>query len=206
MSTPAGDAPRIAPLEPPYEPEIEAMLQRWMPPGAGIEPLRLFRTLGVHRELASRMRPLGAGILGRGRVQPRLREVVIHRTSALCGAEYEWGVHAVGFARPLGFTEEQLASTVHGCADDGVWSEAEAAVFRLADELHETSTVSDGLFSELAQLFEPDLILELVITAGWYHTIAFVINAARVENEDWAARFPVASKPEASSAARPQQR
>ena len=52
--------PRIAPLEPPYEAEIDALLKKWMPPGAATEPLRLFRTLAVHDELASRMRPLGA--------------------------------------------------------------------------------------------------------------------------------------------------
>jgi 4-carboxymuconolactone decarboxylase len=30
----------------------------------------------------------------------------------------------------------------------------------------------------------------LVVTSGWYHTISFVINAARVQLEPWAARFP----------------
>jgi hypothetical protein len=74
--------PRIAPVEPPYEPEIDAILKKWMPPGAETEPLRLFRTLAVHDELASRMRPIGAGILGHGRVEPREREIVIHRTCA----------------------------------------------------------------------------------------------------------------------------
>jgi 4-carboxymuconolactone decarboxylase len=61
-------SPRIAPLEPPYTPDIDAALRKWMPPGAELEPLKLFRTLNVHEELASRMRPLGAGILGHGRV------------------------------------------------------------------------------------------------------------------------------------------
>ncbi len=28
----AAPEPRIAPLEPPYEPELEAMLEKWMPP------------------------------------------------------------------------------------------------------------------------------------------------------------------------------
>jgi hypothetical protein len=28
-----------------------------------------------------------------------------------------------------------------------------------------------------------------VITAGWYHTIALVINACGIEQEEWAARF-----------------
>ena len=187
---PAG--PRIAPLEPPYAPDIATMLAKWMPPGSSMEPLRLFRTLAVHDDFASRMRPLGAGILGKGRVEPRLREVMIHRTCALCGAEYEWGVHAVGFGRPLGFTDEQLASTVHGAATDPVWPAEEASVFRLADELHATSAVSDELYAELIAHFSADQILELVITSGWYHTISFVINAAGVQQEEWAARFPPA--------------
>lgn len=183
---------RIPPLEPPYDPKVGAMLAKWMPPNSGMEPLNLFRTLGVHDELASRMRPLGAGILGHGRIEPRLREVMIHRTCALTGAEYEWGVHVIGFGKPLGFSEAQLVSTVRGSADDGVWDEKEAVVFRLADELHQTSRVSDQLFAQLAGHLAADQILELVVTAGWYHTIAYVINAAGVQLEDWAARFPAA--------------
>jgi hypothetical protein len=50
---------RIAPLEPPYESGIEELLAKWMPPGAGVAPLALFRTLAVHNDLAARMRPLG---------------------------------------------------------------------------------------------------------------------------------------------------
>src|SRR5918992_2832928 len=134
--------PRIAPLAPPYDQELKAMLDKLMPPNSGIEPLALFRTLAVHRELASRARPLGAGILGKGLVDPRLREVMIHRTCALAGAEYEWGVHAVAFGRPLGFDDEHLRSTVHGTWDDPCWDTEESIVFRLADELHETGTAS----------------------------------------------------------------
>ena len=62
-------APRIAPLEPPYAQEVGAMLARWMPPDSGAEPLRLFRTLAVHPELAARMRPLGAFMVGVMRIR-----------------------------------------------------------------------------------------------------------------------------------------
>jgi 4-carboxymuconolactone decarboxylase len=89
--------PRVAPLEPPYEPAIEAMLEKWMPRGSTIEPLALFRTLAVHDELFARMHPLGAGILGHGRIEPREREIVIHRACARAGAEYEWGVHVMAY-------------------------------------------------------------------------------------------------------------
>ncbi len=180
-------APRIAPLEPPYAPDIEESLRKWMPPGAGVEPLALFRTLMVHPDLASRMRPTGAGILGAKALVPaHVREVVIHRTCALTGAEYEWGVHAAAF----GLSDDQLASTVRGSAADPCWDAAQAMVFRLADELHATSTVSDGLWEELAAQFTPPQLIELLVTAGWYHAIAYVCNAARVALEPWARRFP----------------
>jgi alkylhydroperoxidase family enzyme len=186
-------APRIAPLDPPYEPDTETMLRKWMPPGSDAEPLALFRTLAVHRELTARMRPLGAGILGHGLLEPRMRELMIHRTCALCGAEYEWGVHAVAFGAPLGLSPEQLASTAHGAAEDPLWDERESAVLRLAEELHAAADVSDELFEQLRRHFDDAQILELVVTCGWYHTISYVIAATRVPLEPWAARFPQTS-------------
>jgi 4-carboxymuconolactone decarboxylase len=188
----AAPVPRIAPLEPPYEEDIARMLARWMPPGETVEPLRLFRTLAVHPELAARMRPLGAGILGHGTVEPRLRELMIDRTCALCGAEYEWGVHAAAFGATVGLSEAQLDSTAAAGAADPLWSDAEGAVLRLADQLHSDGHVSDELFAELERHFSAAQILELAVTAGWYHTISFVIGAARVELEPWARRFPAA--------------
>jgi 4-carboxymuconolactone decarboxylase len=184
------DAPRIPPLEPPYDPDTEAMLRKWMPPGAAVEPLALFRTLAVHDDLAARMRPLGAGILGHGRIEPCEREIVIARACARAGAEYEWGVHAVAFARPLGFGDALVAATVHGRADDPAFSERDSLLIRLVDELHETATISDALWEDLAAGWAPDQLLELVIAAGWYRLLAGVINACRVPLESWAERFP----------------
>jgi 4-carboxymuconolactone decarboxylase len=183
---------RIRPLEPPYEPATEAMLTKWMPPGGGTEFLRLFRTLAVHDELFSRMRPLGAGILGHGRIDPREREIVIHRTCARAGAEYEWGVHAVAFGEPLGLSEAEMTATVHGAAADPAWSEHDALLVRLADEIHDTCDVSDSLWVQLAKRYTDDQLLELVITAGWYRLLSAVTNAVRVQRESWARRFPAA--------------
>ena len=118
------------------------MLRKWMPPGSPLEPLALFRTLAVHDELVSRMRPLGAGILGHGRVAPRERELIIHRTCARAGAEYEWGVHAVAFGAAVGLSDDELAATAGADGDDPVWSKDDALLIRLADELHETGDLS----------------------------------------------------------------
>jgi 4-carboxymuconolactone decarboxylase len=182
--------PRIAPLEPPYEPAIKTLLEKWMPPASAIEPLALFRTLAVHEELASRMRPLGAGILGHGRLEPREREIVIHRTCARTGAEYEWGVHVLAYGKPLGLSDEQITATANGPSDDRAWSERDALLIRVADELHDTCEVSNVLWSALTEHFSDDQLLEIVVTAGWYRLLSYVINAARIEPEPWAARFP----------------
>ena len=187
-------APRIAPLEPPYEPDTAALLAKWMPPGNDVEPLRLFRTLAVHDELASRMRPLGAGILGHPRLEPRERELLILRTCARAGAEYEWGVHAIAFGGPLGFTERQLAATVHGAADDAAWPAHDAQLIAAADALFDGDAIPDELWAALARRLEDDQMLELVIVAGWYRLLSCVINAAQVELEPWAPRFPVAPR------------
>ena len=183
--------PRIAPLQAPFEPAIGEMLRKWMPPGSDQDPLVLFRTLAVHDELMSRMRPLGAGILGHGRVEPREREIVIHRACARAGAEYEWGVHVVAFGRGLGLTDEQIRATATGHADDRAWSDDERLLVRLVDELHDTCTVTDELWTALAQRYRDDQLLELLIIAGWYRLLSGVINAVGIEPEGWAARFPV---------------
>jgi 4-carboxymuconolactone decarboxylase len=65
-------------------------------------------------------------------------------------------------------------------------------VFRLADDLHADSAISDECWEELTQTFEDAQILELIVTAGWYRTISYLCRGLRVEHEEWAARFPPA--------------
>jgi hypothetical protein len=50
--------------------------------------------------------------------------------------------------------------------------------------------VSDELWAALAARWSPPQLLELLVVAGWYRLLAGVLNAARVERETWAARFP----------------
>jgi alkylhydroperoxidase family enzyme len=183
--------PRIAPVAPPYPPDVDAALRAMMPRDVPIDPLRLFRTLVVHPQLAAAMHALGRFVLGRElAVGVRARELLIDRTTARCGAEYEWGVHASFFAARAGLSAEQVHATVHGDAASPVWSDVDRLLVRLADELHETATVSDALWAELRARWTPPELLELVLVVGWYHAIAFLVNAVRVEREPWAPAFP----------------
>ena len=162
-----------------------------MPPGAAVEPLKLFRTLSRNQEISERMRPLGAGLLGRhSSIDPHDREIVIDRTCARCGCEYEWGVHVVSFGQMLGIPEEQLLATVTKSAGDNTWTERQGLLIQLVDELHDTATISDHLWQQLSALWSDAQLIELLVLVGWYHLISFVTNAAQIEREEWAARFP----------------
>lgn len=184
-------SPRIPPLAPPYDPEVAAALAKWMPPGAPWEPLKLFRTLYQNPHLSSRMRPLGAGILGReSTLVPREREILIDRTCALCECEYEWGVHVAVYGKSVGLDRAQLENTARKTIDPMLWSEREQVLLTLADELHETATLSDATWEQMVTTWSIAQILEMVIIVGWYHLISFVANAAHIEQEAWAAHFP----------------
>src|SRR5579871_6669915 len=85
--------PRLEPLPPPYRPSVTEDFSKLMPPG--VEPLGLFKTLAHNPRVLGRVRR--GGLLDPGSISIRARELVILRTTALCGAEYEWGVHAAFF-------------------------------------------------------------------------------------------------------------
>ena len=182
--------PRIAPLDPPYEPQVAETLRRMMPPG--VEPLGLFRTVARNPAILERFRTTGAYILNFGGIDPIDREVLLHRTCGRCGCEYEWGVHVVAYGRPLGLSEDQLRATVLDGPDAPVWSQRQRLLVRLADELHDTARVSDPLWAELEQEWDDSQLIELIATAGFYHLVSFIANAAGVEPEPYAERFPVA--------------
>ena len=177
---------RIAPLDPPYPAEIQKLFDLVMP--EGMEPLTLFRVMARSGE---RLFPrfMRGGVLDKGPVASRDREIVIHRTTARCGAEYEWGVHVTAYGRPLALGDDVLRATVSGDASDPAFDARQRALVRLCDELHDTSALSEATWDELRAHFDELQILELIYTVGLYHTVSFLVNGLRLENEPFGARF-----------------
>lgn len=181
---------RIPPLEPPYAPELQELLQKMTPPAAP-NILALFRTLARHPVMAERMTAWGGFLLGKRATLPlRDREIVIDRVCALCGAGYEWGVHVAAFAGAAGFDEAQVRAIADPRGDLLALPERDRLLVRAVDELHATSTIGDTLWAELSATWSQEQLLELLMLAGWYRAISYVCNAARVPAEDWAPRLP----------------
>lgn len=177
--------PRISPVPPPFSPPVAEALSRIMPPGVG--PLALFRTLAVNERVF--LRVVAGGLLDRGSISLRDRELVIHRTCARLGSEYEWGVHVAFFAAKARLSPDDLAATcAPGVAASNLGAR-ERLLLALVDELVDTSTVSDPLWAELARAWTAEQLVELVALVGFYHLIAFATNAFRVPLEAFGARW-----------------
>lgn len=185
----ANAAPRVAPLDPPYEPSIADALKKLM---GKIDrpPLKLFRTVARSPALLRQLVDSGPFIFGKSGLSPLHRELIIQRTTARCGAEYEWGVHAAFFGERVGLAGERLAATVLGDGASACWSPEEALLIEFADQLHERAAITEDLWQRMSRYWSEAQMLELSMLAGLYHGISFVINVAGVEREDYGAVFP----------------
>lgn len=192
MTTPAASppasalAPRIAPAEPPFPAEVQGWLDRVMPPG--VPPLALFATLARDPRLFQRM--MAGGLLDRGHLTLRQRELVIGRVTARCGCEYEWGVHVALFGERIKLGEAERRALVHGAADDACWPAGEQTLLAICDSLDQTCRLPDDLWERGRELVGELGVLEVVMLAGFYRTVSYLVAAMQLPAEPFAARFP----------------
>lgn len=171
---------RLDPIQQPYSPEATAALAQ-MP-----ADIALFRTVAHNPRVLTRW--AGGGLLDRGSISLRQRELVILRTTARLKAEYEWGVHVGFFASKAKFSEAEIHATLHG--DASAWKGEEAVLVEITDALVDTATVDDALWQKATGYYKADQLIEIIALVGFYHLVSFTVNATGVALESGAPRFP----------------
>ena len=179
------DSARIEPAALPLESDMQAAVDAIM---RGAPPLVLFTTMARDRRLFFKF--FNSGLLDRGHLTIRQREIVIDRVTASCDAEYEWGVHTAVYADKAGLTDRQIASLVTGGPDDDCWDDADRVLIRLCDALQQHCTVDDDLWAQLTAHHGDEAMLELLMLAGTYRTVSYLVNGLRLPLEPGARRFP----------------
>ncbi|SDS96912.1 carboxymuconolactone decarboxylase family protein [Bradyrhizobium canariense] len=176
---------RIAALQPPYAPDIQQQFDRIM---RGRPPLALFRVIAGNARAWEKFR--AGSLLDRGPLPLREREIVIDRTCALTGCEYEWGVHVAAFGEAAGLTGEQVRATVLKGAAARCWSAAEQVLITAVDALHHRATLDDAEFTALSAHYDDAQIFEIILLCGFYRTVSYLANGLDLPLEEKAARFP----------------
>ncbi len=142
--------------------------------------LNVFRMM-AHAETSFRpLVQLGAAILGRQQLSPKLRELVILRVAALSPSRYEWTQH-VPIAHATGATADQVAAVERGDVDAPCFDAAERAALRFATDVLRDVRAPDASFAATAALFSPREMVELILTVGYYMMVARLLETTGVD-------------------------
>jgi len=179
---------RIDLTDAPYEPDIQAVFDRL--PAGWSPPFALFRALARDGRLFHRFIRGAPIYFSNSNLTIRQREALLLRVTANCRCEYEWGLRIAFFQAEAGLDDEQVYASVYGNAEDACWTAEDALLVRLADSLHASADIPDGLWGEISGRFTPEAILELLLLAGYYRTVAYLSNGLRLPPEPMARRFP----------------
>ena len=182
MTTPPDTSPRIQPLSA----DAAAHLL------GETRPLNIFLTLAKNEDLFTSFLSLGGYLLSRrGTIPRREREIVILRVGWCARSEYEFGQHTV-IGKHVGLTDDEIQRL----ASDDVtgWSDDDAALVAMTDELCRDDVVSTPTWARLSARWSEDQLLELLVLAGFYRLVSGFLRSVGVQREPGTPGFPAGAR------------
>jgi alkylhydroperoxidase family enzyme len=123
---------------------------------------------------------LGSAILGQQQLAAKLRELAILRIARLSAARYEWVQHEP-IALATGITRAQIDAVARDQTDADCFDPVERAVLRFTTEVVRDVRASDATFAEAARHLSAREIVELILTTGYYMTIARLAETVAID-------------------------
>src|SRR5690606_35858796 len=123
------------------------------------------RALAWNPGLLRRWIPWGGRLLNGGKLPPRTREVAILRIAARTGSDYEWSQH-VSIGVGAGLTRDQVDQIASD--DVSTLEPIDRTIIAAIDELVDDAVISERTWSELAEVFQPQQLVELPMLVGAY--------------------------------------
>lgn len=147
---------------------------RQNPEGAGTA----LSTLARHPELTKAFLGFNVYLLFQSSLPARLREVAILRIAHRRHCTYEWE-HHVEMAKTEGLTDADVEAIRRGDAAD----EVDQLAITAADELDDTSNLTDETWEALGEHLSDRQRMDLVFTVGAYGMLAMAFNTFGVQLE-----------------------
>lgn len=145
-------------------------------------PANIFNMMAHAETCVKPMMKLGGTLLGKLELDPKLRELCLLHAVKLVGGDYEWVQH-VPIARDLGCSEAQIAAL--GKGDDGgaCFDAREKSALRFTREVVVNVRASDVALADARKHLSNREIVELILMAGFYTTLARLTETLGVETE-----------------------
>lgn len=180
--------PRIAPLPiTEWDEELKPLGVTGLTAPDG-SPLNIFGTLANHPKLLKRWLVFANHVLAKSTLTPRDRELLILRAGWNNQAPYEWGQH-VAIALRSDISQEEVDRVPAGPDAPG-WDAFDAALLRLADELHVKGNATDTTWATLAERYSTEQLMDAVFAVGQYTLVSYALNAFGVEREPGVVGLP----------------
>lgn len=154
---------------------------------AGIGASNVLQMLAHREDLMEAWLNFGKCLTTGGRVSMRTRELLILRVALHSSCEYEWANHVPG-ALGAGMTSNEIASLVEIKNADS-WSDADAAVLDLIDDLCTDDCASEKTWEALKTTHDDGEIIELLMLIGFYRMNAGFLNSLGVQAEPTVVRI-----------------
>ncbi len=154
-----------------------------------VAELNIFRVLLNHPILARRLNDLLMTLLVRGKLDARLRELVIMRLGWATGSDYEWTQHW-RIAREQGLPEVDLLAVRDWRGSDR-FSDADRAVLAATDETLEEGAISPETWALCLQhVGGSEELLELTAAVGTWRLISSLLQSVDIPLEEGVASWP----------------
>jgi 4-carboxymuconolactone decarboxylase len=139
-------------------------------------------------ELMTRLQLVGEYLRFDSVLDDDLVELVILVVARRWNQQFEWGFHH-GIALEKGLPQDVVYDIAAGRRPAGGRVEV-GAVWDLLNELHETTEVGDPTYAAAVELLGEAKVVEVVGTAGYYTTLAMVMNVGRTPAPPNSPRLP----------------
>lgn len=179
------DAPRIPLLD--KQAAVEIAEQRELP--VQMAELNVFRVLLRNPVVAKQVNDLLITLLFRGKLDARLRELVIMRLGWATGSDYEWTQHW-RVATQLGVPEDVLLG-VRDWERSDCLTDADRAVLAATDETLADGAISAETWKRCEELLGgEEELLELVACIGCWRMISSILRSVQIPLEEGVASWP----------------
>ena len=156
---------------------------------ASVAEKNIFRVLLRHPPLAKRLSDLLLELMLRGRLDPRLRELVILRLGWATGSDYEWTQHWP-LAAAAGLSDAERLAVRDWRAWPG-FGAAERAVLAATDETLERGALGAETWDACVRALGGDeALVELVAVIGTWRCVSSLLRSLGVPLEEGVASWP----------------
>lgn len=178
------DTPRVEPIAKLLDRIREA--QKDQP----INAVNVTATMAHNRKLSKAFGSFAQGVLFDPGLSRRIIELAVLRMGWNCQAIYEFGQHTL-FGRAAGLTDAEIYWVTRPIVQHD-WTEEEAAVLQLVDDLYADDCVSQPAWEAAAKHFDESQLVHLLMAAGCYRVVSGFLNSVGCQLDEGVPGWPTA--------------